>query len=534
MITGDDLTGLGHLVRLILRRDRLRMLFWVAGLAALVVYSGASLLAVYDTPLAIQRYVEVAGDNPALVLFAGPGHGFDDPNIGVVLVNETLLWGAIGTALMSIFVVVRHTRAEEESERAELVRSSVVGRHAALTAAVLVAVAMNVAVFVINAAGLIAEGYAASGSIAISASMAVAGIAFAGVAAVTAQFVGTARGALGWASVALGIAFAVRAIGDIGENRMSWLSPLGWSLNIRAFAGERWWTLLLGLAFTLLLCAVAVVLSTRRDLGSGLLAERGGPDRAAGWIIPPRGLALRQQRGAITAWAIGLLVTGTVFGTVGNDVERLLEDNPALAELLAELGGASVADAYFATAMLMMALLATGFGLSSMLRARTEEMAGRTEPVIATPTSRTTWLGGQVAVTILATVLVTVSGGLGVGIAYAIVVDDAWQVPRMIAASAATLPATFVIVGAALALFGLLPRLVLAAWGVFAAVTVIGIFAETLNLPQWVRDVSPFEHLPAAPAQGITLSPFLVLAALATGLAAAGWRGFCRRDLATT
>ena len=37
---------------------------------------------------------------------------------------------AVLVALMSIFLVNRHTRAEEDVERAELVRSSVIGRHA--------------------------------------------------------------------------------------------------------------------------------------------------------------------------------------------------------------------------------------------------------------------------------------------------------------------------------------------------------------------------------------------------------------------
>jgi ABC-2 type transport system permease protein len=534
MIRAGGLTGLFRLTRLIARRDRFRIPVWVGGVTALTVISGASLRSTYDTPTAIDTYVEVAGDNPALVVFAGPGYGFDDPNIGVVLVNETLLWGAIAAALMSIFVVVRHTRAEEESERAELVRSSVVGRHASLGAAILVAVAMNLAVFAPTAAGLVAEGYASSGSIALAASIAAAGIAFAGATAVAAQFVDSARAALGWASAGLGVAFAIRAVGDVGRNWASWVSPLGWALAIRAFAGERWWTLLLSIGLAFALSGAAIVLSTRRDLGSGLLSERGGHPDAAPWIIPPAGLALRLQRVAIMGWSAGLLVTGLVFGAVGNDVAHLLENNPDLAEFLEQFAGVSITDAYFATAMQMMALLVTGFALSSILRARTEEMAGRAEPIIATPTSRTTWWAGQVMITGAGTLLVTLSGGLGVGIAYGIVAHDAGQVPRMVAASLVTVPAVFAVVAAALALYGFFPRLVLLVWGMFAAAVVIGILAETLRLPQWLRNLSPFEHLPDVPARGVTFAPLLALSAVSSVLTVAGWRGFCQRDLATT
>jgi ABC-2 type transport system permease protein len=227
-------------------------------------------------------------------------------------------------------------------------------------------------------------------------------------------------------------------------------------------------------------------------------------------------------------------VTGLVFGAVGNDVGRLLEDNPDLAKYLEQFAGVSVTDAYFTTAMQMMALLVAGFALSSILRARAEEMAGRTEPIIATPISRTAWWTGQVAITAAGTVVVTLSGALGVGVAYGIVVRDAVQVPRMAAASLATLPAVFVLIGVALALYGFFPRWVLLAWGVFAAVAVIEIFAETLRLPRWIRSLSPFEHLPDVPARGLTVAPLLALGAVAAGLAIAGWRGFCRRDLAAT
>jgi hypothetical protein len=63
------------------------------------------------------------------------------------------------------------------------------------------------------------------------------------------------------------------------------------------------------------------------------------------------------------------------------------------------------------------------------------------------------------------------------------------------------------------------------------AVVVIGIFAETLRLSQWVRNLSRVEQLPDVPDRGLSATPLLALGA-AAGLAVAGRRGFCRRDLA--
>ena len=64
-----------------------------------------------------------------------------------------------------------------------------------------------------------------------------------------------------------GGAFLLRAIGDVGVGRWSWLSPLGWVHRVRPFAGERWWVLSLSLLTVVLGSAVALGLSDHRDLG---------------------------------------------------------------------------------------------------------------------------------------------------------------------------------------------------------------------------------------------------------------------------
>ena len=56
-------------------------------------------------------------------------------------------------------------------------------------------------------------------------------------------------------------------------------------------------------------------------------------------------------------------------------------------------------DAFFATALLLMALAGVGFAVSSALRMRGEETSGRLEPVLATAVSRRRWLFGSLLVT---------------------------------------------------------------------------------------------------------------------------------------
>ncbi|MCC6434914.1 MAG: ABC transporter permease [Acidimicrobiales bacterium] len=533
-MTGTTLVGTGRLVRLILRRDRVRLPLWVAGLIGLMAVSASQVQALYDTPAKIIGYTSTMRDNPALVIFAGPGYGFDDPGVGVILVNETSLWMALGCALMSVFLVNRHTRAEEESERADLLRSTVVGRHATISAALIVALMANVVVTASTTVLTTAVGYGFAGSLALCGSFGMVGVAFAAVTAVAAQLASTGRAALGLGAALAGLAFIARGIGDISTSWLAWLSwssPFGWAIGVRAFAGERWWAIALLAAFSLAVTAAAFELSVRRDLGSGMLTQRAGPARAPRWSTTPLGLAFRLQRGALLGWTVGVFVTAAVYGSVGNQIEQMLEDNPQLKDYFAALQGASITDVYLSTALRMMAMLVMGFSLSSVLRNRSEETAGYAESMLATATSRWWWVGSHLVVTVAGTVVVLAASGLGVGLGYALVIGDAAQVPRMLGASLALLPALLVVIGLAVLLFGWLPRATVAVWGALAAVVVIGIFGDVLRLPGWVRDLSPLQHVPALPARPWQTLPIAVLGAAAVVLTAAGLVGFRRRDL---
>src|SRR5262249_26736889 len=138
----------------------------------------------------------------------------------------------------------------------------------------------NVAIAVLAALGLLAVGLAAAGAVAFGLATAGVGLLFAAVAATTAQLSRSARAAAGMASAVLGAAYLLRAVGDTGRTALTWLSPVGWGLHLRAYAGERWWVAGLFAGFAVVLAAVGYALADRRDVGAGLLAERLGPATA--------------------------------------------------------------------------------------------------------------------------------------------------------------------------------------------------------------------------------------------------------------
>lgn len=91
----------------------------------------------------------------------------------------------------------------------------------------------------------------------------------------------------------------------------------------------------------------------------------------------------------------------------------------------------------------------------------------------------------------------------------------------------------WVTAGVAMLLFGVLPRLVAAAWGVVGYSFLVVYLGGFLSFPDWMANLSPFGHVPQLPAADLTVAPLVVLTGLAALLIAIGLIGFRRRDLAT-
>lgn len=528
------LSGTWTLIRFILRRDRVRLPIWVLGVAGFFVLVAASFPDIYPTAEERQARATLM-DNPTAYAFRGPGHGLDDYTYGAMLAHELLGFATIAVALMSIFLVVRHTRTEEEHGRLELIRAAVVGRYAAPVAALTVVLGANLAI-----AGLmtllltsLTDVYPLAGTIAFGLGVAGVGIVFAAIAAVAAQLTENARGASSMAALALGATFVLRAIGDIRDGLLSWLSPIGWAQAMRAFVDERWWPLLLTLGVSGGLVALAFALIDRRDVAAGLLPQRPGPARASAQITRPVGFVLRQQRGSLIGWSLGLVVLGVAFGSLVGEVETFVGEVSGLDDFLGAASADRLLDAFLALLLLIMALLAGAFALQSISRVRAEETEGRAEAMLATAVSRPGWMWSYTLVALLGSAAVLLAGGVSLGAVAAIDQNDVGLIARVVAATLAYIPAVWLLVGLGAALFGNVPRASAIAWLVLIYGFFIGLFGEMLQLPGWMLDLSPFGHVPQLQESSAGPIPLATLSALAVALLIAGLLGFDRRDLGT-
>jgi ABC-2 type transport system permease protein len=524
-----SLAGTLALTRFILRRDRIRILVWIVAIVALAALTAVGIEGVFPTQAALDQTAAATYGNAAAIAFNGAAQGLD--TVGGQVAFQFGAGGMVLVGLMSIFMFGRLTRGEEEAGRLELVRSLPVGIHANTLAAGLTLGAMNLVVGVLTAGALIAQGLPAGGSVVLGASFTLVGLLFGSVALLVAQVTETTRVVYGLSGAVIAAAYVVRAVGDIGDRTISWLSPIGVAQKARPFADERWWPLLLLVAATVLLVATAAALAGRRDLGAGLVAPRPGPPAAAPSLGTPLGLAVRLQRGSLLGWGAGILVIGVAYGWIGPTVDTFIGGNKALAELLAGTGGGNLTDLYFASSFRLMALIATGFAIGSALRVRSEETSMRAELVLATPVSRWRFAASHLAVACVGSVILLAVAGLATGLTYGLAGGGMQSVPRLLAAGLVYAPALWVMVGLAVALDGLAPRWVGASWAILAACVVVGFLGAVLHLPGWLDDLSPFQRVPQLPAASLTPVPIVVISAIGAGLVLIGLTGLRRRDI---
>ncbi|WP_062436628.1 ABC transporter permease [Herbidospora daliensis] len=527
------MTGTGVLLLLALRRDRVAAPFWVLAVVALPVGTASAIAELY--PDASQRLAlgMTIMSNPALRALTGPV--YDAASVGGLTAWRATNVAAVLAALMSAFLVVRHTRAEEESGRAELIGAAPVGRYALPTAAVLMSLLTNLVIAVLLTAGLMGQGLPVAGSLALAGAVAGVGLVFTGVAAVAAQVTTSARAANSIAVSVLGVFFLVRAAGDAAAvDAVSWLSPVGWAQRVRAFAGERWWLVALFAVVALVLLVGADLLARRRDLGGGLLAERRGRAVAAPWLRSPLALAWRLQRGPLATWAVAFAAVGAVFGSLAASVGDLVGGNEQIAAMLARLGGAdALIDNFFAAQFHLFALVIGGYAVQAALRPRAEEIAGRAEPVLAAAVPRGRWLLGHVACSLAGSALILTVVGLAAGFAHGLRVGEpVRQAVRLLGAALAQVPAVWVSAAIAVLLFGFLPRAVAAAWAFLLVFAVLDLFGQLFQLDETVRMLSPYAHVPALPGGEPAAGPFVWLFLVAALVIGAGVAGFMRRDLA--
>jgi ABC-2 type transport system permease protein len=221
-------------------------------------------------------------------------------------------------------------------------------------------------------------------------------------------------------------------------------------------------------------------------------------------------------------------------GAAAKAIGSILSASPALRHYLLRVGyQATISDAYLSALMLLAGLAAATYATSAVLRLRTEETGNLAEPVLATATGRIRWALSHISVAAGGACLLLATAGLSAGLGYGILTGSvSTQVPSLLGAAAARLPATMALAAVAILLFGLLPwESTGLAWSAVALAGVIAVFGPPLQWPAWTMDISPFTQIPKLPGGAASAEPLLWLGGITLTLVVAGLDGLRHRDI---
>lgn len=525
------LVGTRPLLHVALRQDARAIAPWVMLISVL---SASSILAyAWVFPDAADRaeLAQTMGANPALSLVFGPARdlmtadGFNAWRAGQL--------GAFFAGLMGILVVVRNSRADEDSGQAELIASGVIARESRLAVAVLIATIASLALGVVCFLLTIACGGGIAATAVLASTFTASGLVFTGVAAITAQVGSDARTASSLAVATLGICYVLRGYIDSSGagDWATWLTPLGWLEQAGPSTDNDPWPVVMAVGLAVVLVAIAFVLQRRRDFGQGLVSPRPGPAEAgiAGSVW---GLALKLNAGGMLAWMIGFAGLGLIFGNLVTSIGDVLRGNPAMAEVLAS-GSTHMSDLSFAflvTVLQIIAIVTAVMAVQMILRIHAEEVDFRVEPLLAGALRRSTYLASNVLVALVGTAVGLLLAGTCLGIV-ASAQDDSIALGDVVLQTLATIPAVWVLVALATAVVGAAPDKRLVGWLGVVATFGLTLLGPTFKLPDWILGISPLHHVPTVTAASPDWVGLAGLGGVLVLFLVIGFVGFRRRDV---
>ncbi|MCL2004351.1 MAG: ABC transporter permease [Oscillospiraceae bacterium] len=522
------------LIRFVLRRERVISALWIVLLAVFAVSLAPGMGDMFDME-AREALVQTL-ENPAMISMMGPVFGADNFDTAAMYWVTMPLWIIIAVAVMNIFLVVRHTRADEEKGRSEVVRSLPVGRLANLHAAMITAVIVNALLGAMTGAGIVAagvEGMGFAGSALYAAVIFASGMFFAAAAALFCQLSHSPRGAAGYSFAVLGVLYMIRAVGDVGNETISYFSVLGLAQRTQAYIENHWWPVWLILLQAAAIAAVAYKLNAVRDMGQGFIPARPGRKDAPKSLGTAFGLSWRLLRTPMIVWLGVMFILGASYGSILGDIEVFINDSPFYQTIVQVSPDFPVTEMFASMVNSMMAFFCLIPLLIFALKPRSEESDGRAEGVLSRSVSRVKYLTGYAVWAFGASVLFQVATAVGLYISAAAVMEEPIPLGVLLRANLVYLPALWVMIGFAILLIGWLPKAAAVIWGYYALGFFTSFIGRVLDLPEWLNAATPFDYIPQLPVDDVSILPLAVLTAIAAALTAAGFVFYRRRDMLT-
>ncbi len=521
------------LIKHAFRIEKIRYLVWVAGIFSLMLV--ATHVNGQFTAEEMKEIVILSTGEPGMRMLVSPITEEGVSEISRFVFFRFSFIFSILFAIMSVQIVTRLTRLEEDASRAELVATSGAGRYARLSSALIVAFTVNLVAAFGMMLGLVINGLEFSGSLVAGLSYAGLGIVVAAFSALAAELSGNASSATGFSAITFGAFFVLNALANVTGNVhedalgfessfLAWFTPMGWTQEVYPFDDRNLWIFAFFLAAFVLVSLGAFYFVDKRDVGRGVLADRQGREHAPVWMRRPLGLVWRLQRGAFLAWVIPVAFLGIAFGAATEDLGVNFEDHEYFGEAFAE---AAREMPFILTAVT--AMVVSFYARVALLKMRKEEASGPLENVLSTPLPRLRWMAGHVLVGMAGSVILVLTYAFTQAL---VIIESPADIGEHLLGGLVQAGPVFLIAGLIIALFGLVPR---RAGAVTIALILFFIlagsfFGPILDLPNAVKNLSPFTHADFLP-ENASIAKIITLYILGGLFAAIGFLAFKRRNL---
>ena len=507
------------------------------GLIALVVSAVLMLAAVLGsfsaTDIATSESFAKLLENPAVrALYGMP---FDTTNAGGFAVWRFGTILCVLAGLWALMATTRVLRGEEEAGRWDLLLTAPVTRGGVLLSHVKALGGGSVVVGLAVFGSFVAGGEPAGPAALYALGVTFLTLTFVSVGAVTSQLFGSRRRAAGTAGAVLGISYLIRMVADATADGawLRWASPLGWVENLEAFASNNALALVPLVIAPPILFAVAVALDRRRDTDEGIIRDSGTSTARLRLLRSPLGFAWRERIGGLLGWGLGLLAFGFVLGAITKAFVDFIAADPDVANLTADFGFPSLTTpiGFVASVDAVSIAVVCVYAVMGIARLWEDEQSDRLDLAFAARVTRAAWLGAGAVTTAAVATLLMVAIGVGTWLGVAVTGVDITFVESM-GAIANLGPIVVLFLGLAVMIYGTIPKWTVAiAGGGAGALFLLSFLGPAIDLPDWITNISPWQHVAVAPPDPVNWTGFIVMSVLGLAFGAVGLVGYSRRDL---
>ncbi len=537
-MTASKLTGTAALLKLNLRHDRFKILYWCIGLVGLMTAAAAKFDSLYGSTKAMNAIIATL-KTPAMVSLLGPFNGTKPYTVAMVYASEMMVFMGLFAAMMNLYFAVHATRSQEDDGTTELLLAHAVGRQSPLVAAVWELLLINLGVGVLEALGLQFSGMTgavAAGNWLFGLGLAAFGFMFGMFALGFSQIVNNARSATILSYVFLAIVFIARMGTDVQNTKYTWWTIFGWIEKMKLYTKNDWTPVLLMVVLSVVIGLITLLVAMRRDIGAGLVAPRNGRRQASIWLRGPLTLLMRLDRVSTAIWIIGLALLGASYGSIFGTVGDIVKTNPMMGKVL---GTTAVNTANKAIILglanklsIIFVVVASIPPLITLLKLNTDDRKGYLEALHAKPVSRLrlflTYTGQALVVGTLSFALAVYSMAATGNSSMAHMPVSIGQLMR---GFIGFWPSLLVVCGIAALLVGALPKFQSVVW-IIPVYGVLSLYLGALiDLPKWAQHISPYGWVNLVPTHAVNWTTFTWMTILGIALFIIGYVCYRRRDL---